>query len=176
MQGHTSPNFQLPLRKLDPYVLEMSRILLGSKPGSIWNRPRSLGYVPVLHPARRVGLADAISSFSRSYWSDSEQFIYLSLGLFYSMRLLLDCKGRMNMENSEFPLQTMYMKRKKPNISSSVLSWSLVFSWRVFIMDLYDAFHTSLMGFLWYLTICVGGMSRFLQNKESLGRKAWRMS
>ncbi|XP_024373200.1 uncharacterized protein [Physcomitrium patens] len=66
-QGDIPANYQLPLRKLDPYVVEMSRILLGSKPGSIWNRPRSLGYVSAPLPARSVGIADAISLFSKSH-------------------------------------------------------------------------------------------------------------
>ncbi|KAG0619321.1 hypothetical protein M758_4G131100 [Ceratodon purpureus] len=67
VQGYTLNNYQPPLRKLDPYVVEMSRVLLGSKPGSIWNRPRSLGYVAVPLPGRSIGIADAISFLSKSH-------------------------------------------------------------------------------------------------------------
>ena len=79
-QGYYAASYQLPLRKLDASVVEMSRVLLGSKPGSVWNRPRSLGYVPVPFMGRRVGLMEAIANFSKIQWAlyivKVKQFIY----------------------------------------------------------------------------------------------------
>ncbi|CAM6014853.1 unnamed protein product [Sphagnum balticum] len=62
-QGYHAASYQLPPQRLTPAVHRMTCILFGSSAGSIWNQPRSLGYIP-LPPSRKLGLMQAVKSLT----------------------------------------------------------------------------------------------------------------